>query len=173
VVEAWRLLWEQLGPSTPYLVLVGGGTPDAALAGLLERREAEGSRVIRLGGVDDESLDVLYRSSWMTAYPSLGEGYGLPVAEALGRGKICMAAPTGGIAEISTDLIDIIDPMDPRSVVATVVTYLADPDRLAAREAQIREHYRSTSWRETARAVRSVLEGAAHRPYDHLDAKRR
>jgi glycosyltransferase involved in cell wall biosynthesis len=159
LVEAWRQLWERLGPSTPYLVLVGGGSPDSVLASMMERQESEGGRIIRLGSVDDRSLEALYGHAWMTAYPSLDEGYGLPVAEALSRGKVCLAAPSGGIREISADLIDIIDPIDPRSVVAMVTMYLSNPARLAAREAQIRQCYRSTSWPETARAIRSVLEG--------------
>ncbi len=156
LVEAWHLLWRQLGPATPYLLLVGGGAPDAHLAGMMARWNARG-RIIRLGSVDDASLEALYRGAWMTAYPSLGEGYGLPVAEALSRGKVCLAAPSGGIREISADLIDFIDPLDPRSAADKVASYVADPARLAAREAEIRERYRSTSWSEAARAVRAAL----------------
>jgi len=163
LVEAWHQLWERLGPSTPYLLFVGGGTPDGLLASMMERQKAEGGRVIWLSSVDDCSLEALYRYAWMTTYPSLGEGYGLPVAEALSRGKICLAAPRGGIREISADLIDIIDPLDPRSVAGKVDLYLSDPMRLAAREAEIKHRYRSTSWPEAAQAIRSVLEEAAVR----------
>ena len=99
LVEAWHLLWRQLGPAAPYLLLIGGGAPDPHLADMMARHH-EGGRVIRLGSVDDSSLEALYRGAWMTAYPSLGEGYGLPVAEALSRGKVCLAAPSGGIREI-------------------------------------------------------------------------
>ncbi len=102
----------------------------------------------------------------MTAYPSLGEGYGLPVAEALGRGKVCLAAPSGGIREISPDLIDFIDPLDPRSAADKVASYVADPARLAAREAEIRRRYRSTGWPETARGVRAALERTVRRSMD-------
>ena len=42
----------------------------------------EGGRILRLGSVDDASLELLYRGAWITANPSLGQGYGLPVAEA-------------------------------------------------------------------------------------------
>jgi glycosyltransferase involved in cell wall biosynthesis len=158
LAEAWHLLWQQLGPATPHLLFVGGGAPDGLLASMMERQKAEGDRIVWLGSVDDASLEALYRCAWMTAYPSLGEGYGLPVAEALGRGKVCLAAPSGGIAEISADLIDVIDPLEPRSVADKVNSYLADPMRLAAREADIRHRYRSTSWPEAARAIRSELE---------------
>jgi glycosyltransferase involved in cell wall biosynthesis len=167
LVAAWHLLWHELGASTPYLLFVGGGTPDAPLAAMMERQKTEGGRVIWLGSVDDSSLEALYRCAWVTIYPSLGEGYGLPVAEALSRGKVCLAAPSGGIREVSADLIDFIDPLEPRSVVAKVKTYLSEPSRLAAREAEIRRRYRSTTWSETARAVRAVLESTlvqAHAP---------
>jgi glycosyltransferase involved in cell wall biosynthesis len=164
LVEAWRHLREELGASTPYLLFVGGGAPDAVLAGMMERPKSEGGGVIWLDSVDDPGLEALYRCAWMTAYPSLGEGYGLPVAEALSRGKVCLAAPSGGIREISADLIDVIDPHEPQSVVTKVRMYLSDPTRLAAREAEIRRRYRSTSWSETARAIRSTLERTLVRP---------
>ena len=114
--------------------------------------------MIWLSSVDDSSLEALYRCAWVTIYPSLGEGYGMPVAEALSRGKVCLAAPSGGIREVSDDLIDFIDPLEPRSVVERVKIYLSEPSRLAAREAEIRRRYCSTPWSETARAVRTVLE---------------
>jgi glycosyltransferase involved in cell wall biosynthesis len=157
LVEAWHLLWQRLGAATPYLLLVGGGAPDGVLAGLMARQN-DGGRIIRLGSVDDAVLETLYRHAWVTAYPSLREGYGLPVAEALSRGKVCLAAPSGGVREISPDLIDFIDPLDPRSVANKVASYVADPARLAAREAEIRRGYRSTGWVETARVVRAVVE---------------
>jgi glycosyltransferase involved in cell wall biosynthesis len=167
LVAAWQSLWHELGAVTPYLLFVGGGAPDALLATMMERQEVEGARVIWLGSVDDHSLEALYRCAWVTIYPSLGEGYGLPVAEALSRGKVCLAAPSGGIREVSADLIDFIDPLEPRSVVAKVKMYLSEPSRLAAREAEIRRRYRSTTWSETARAIRAVLESTlaqAHTP---------
>jgi glycosyltransferase involved in cell wall biosynthesis len=157
LVEAWHQLCERLGPATPYLVFVGAGAPDRRLADMMARRTDDG-RIIRLDSVDDRGLEALYRDAWMTAYPSFGEGYGLPVAEALSRGKVCLAAPSGGVREISTDLIDIIDPDDASSIAAKVEWYLADPTRLVAREAEIRHRYRGTGWPETARAVRSVIE---------------
>ena len=158
LVAAWQCLWHELGALTPYLLFVGGGAPAAPLAALMARQELVGGRVIWLGSVDDDSLEELYRCAWLTIYPSLGEGYGLPVAEALSRGKVCLAAMSGGIREVSADLIDSIDPLEPRSVVARVKMYLSEPSRLAAREAEIRRRYRSTTWSETARTVRAVLE---------------
>ena len=158
LVEAWRRLWRELGPATPYLLLVGGGAPDPALAAMLQAEQTEAGRIIRLTGIDDAGLEELYSHAWMTAYPSLAEGYGMPVAEALSRGKICLAAPSGGIREIDDKLIDFIDAADPDSAADAVKAYLRDEDRRRDREAEIRANYHSTDWSETARVVRSVLE---------------
>ncbi len=158
LVEAWRRLWRELGPSTPYLLFVGGGAPDPVLSELLVAEEAEGGRIFRVSGIDDNGLEVLYEHAWMTAYPSLAEGYGLPVAEALSHGKICLAAPTGGIREINENLVDFIDPLDPESIAAKVKSYLRDEGRHLSREAEIKQNYRSTDWSETASFVCSILE---------------
>ena len=159
LIEAWRRLRNEFGPSTPYLLLVGGGAPDPVLSEMLEREQAEGGRIVRITDADDAALDLLYKHAWMTAYPSLAEGYGIPVAEALSRGRICLAAPSGGVKEIDGNLIDFIDPLEPESVVAAVRNYLRDEGLRLSREAEIRRNYRSTDWSDTARTVRSILEG--------------
>jgi len=119
---------------------------------------AEGGRIVRLSDVGDRELEALYRHAWLTVYPSLGEGYGMPVAEALSRGKVCLASQAGAVGEAGAGLSDAIDPSDPASIAARVGEYLADPDRVAAREAEIRALYRPTSWSQTAHAVRSMIE---------------
>ncbi|HEX3917910.1 MAG TPA: glycosyltransferase [Caulobacteraceae bacterium] len=164
LVEAWRELWRRHGPATPYLVFAGGGAPDRRLAEVMAAEAAEGGRLLRLGGVDDAALERLYADAWLTAYPSLGEGYGLPVAEALSRGKVCLAGPVEGVSEAGAGLIDLIDPRAPQSVVAAVSGYLAEPARLAARMAEIAAGYRRTSWAQTAATVRAVLENTVAGP---------
>jgi glycosyltransferase involved in cell wall biosynthesis len=160
LVEAWRRLRRELGATTPTLLFVGGGAPDPQLSAMLEAESAEGGRIVRMTDVNDDVLEMLYEHAWLTVYPSLAEGYGMPVAEALSRGRICLAAPSGGIREIAPTLIDFIDPLDPDSVVAMVKVYLNDEDRRLRREAEIKQCYRPTSWSETAQAVRSILERA-------------
>ena len=141
----------------------GGGAPEPTLAAQIECVGRETGRIVRLGGVDDGALETLYRRAWLTAYPSFGEGYGLPVAESLARGKVCLAADVEGVREAGAGLIDVIDPTSPQSVVERVTAYLADPARIAAREDEIRRRYRTTGWRDTAATIRATLESAALR----------
>jgi glycosyltransferase involved in cell wall biosynthesis len=172
LVAAWRKLWNTVGADTPWLVLAGGGGPDAPLAEEMARAAAEGNRVIRLAGVDDATLEALYAGAWITLYPSLGEGYGLPVAEALARGRVCFATRCGGLAEVAPDLVDPIDPFDADALVERLLHYLDAPERLAAREAEIRSQFRRTQWSDTARAVRAVLEQSVVQAADETGARR-
>jgi len=162
-VAAWQKLWNRFGENTPWLVFVGGGGPDPMLADLLARPTSYGDRIVQLPDVDDAALEDLYANAWITLYPSLGEGYGLPVAEALARGKACLTTRCGGIGEVSTDLTDLISPSDPEELAERVARYLENPIELAGREEQIRKHFRPTRWNETARAVRKVLEDSTLR----------
>jgi glycosyltransferase involved in cell wall biosynthesis len=163
LVQSWRQLWRRFGESTPYLLFVGGGASSAELAAEMALEAAEGGRIVRLTDVDDAGLEALYRQAWMTVYPSLGEGYGMPVAEALSRAKVCLASDRGAIGEAGAGLIDVIDPADPASIAARVGEYLENPGHLAAREAEIRARYRPTGWSQTAYAVRSVIEATIKR----------
>jgi glycosyltransferase involved in cell wall biosynthesis len=164
LVEAWLELWTRHRERTPHLVFVGGGAPDAHLSMLLQKARAAGDRIVHLAGVDDATLDAVYRHAWLTAYPSLGEGYGLPVAEALGYGKVCLSSDRGGLAEVAPGLVDSIDPGDPAGVAARIGRYLGNPDEVAAREIEIRRRFRTTSWADTAAAVRRLLEKAVASP---------
>ena len=82
------------------------------------------------------------------------------MAEALARGKVCIATRCGGLEEVAPDLVDPIGPDDPDEFVTRIVEYLADPSLLAAREKLVRTHYRPTRWEDTAFMVRQILEGA-------------
>jgi glycosyltransferase involved in cell wall biosynthesis len=172
LVAAWRKLRNALGEEAPWLVFAGGGAPDAALAEEMRSEASEGARVIRLTGVDDTALEALYAGAWLTLYPSLGEGYGLPVAEALARGKVCLATRCGGLAEVAPDLVDAIDPFDTHALVERLLHYLDHPERLAAREAEIRSRFRRTEWSDTARAVGAVLEQAVVQGASETGTKR-
>ena len=163
-VAAWQKLWSVQGDETPWLVFVGGGSPDAELARLLAEPASFGHRVVRVSGVDDAMLEALYANAWITLYPSLGEGYGLSVAKSLARGKICLASRCGGISEIAPDLVDAIDPADAGELVERIIFYLANPAALTAREKSVRIQYRPTQWGDTAREVRRVLEDAGSIP---------
>ena len=154
-------LWERMlaehGGKTPNLIMVGskGWNIDHFLA-LVEKNPRIKNSFHILNGINDATLDWLYKHCLFTLYPSLYEGWGLPVAEALNYGKVCVAARAGSVPEIAPEMTDLIDPLDFVTWYRVVTGYILNPALLAKREAQIRA-YKPVSWRASAGQLRDLL----------------
>jgi glycosyltransferase involved in cell wall biosynthesis len=98
----------------------------------------------------DAELAALYRGCRFTLFPSLYEGWGLPVAESLCFGKPCLAANASSVPEIGGSLVDYFDPLDLHDALRVIEAALADPAMLADREDAIRANFRPTPWTDTA-----------------------
>lgn len=78
------------------------------------------SRVRWLGEVPDEELAVLYRGARCVAYPSLYEGFGYPVVEAMACGTPAVTSAGGATEEIAGGAAVLVDPLDPASIRAGI-----------------------------------------------------
>ncbi|MGG5821769.1 glycosyltransferase [Falsiroseomonas sp. HW251] len=163
--DVWVKLAERMGPRCPQLILVGGvawNGQDVARALRGDRRIAH--LVTILEEVEDGALDWLYRHCLFTVYPSLYEGWGLPVAESLRYGKPCLAADTSSVPEIAPGLVELLDPLDPLSW-ATRIQFLAGSAAArAAVEARIAADYRPRPWSETAAELLDRIAAAPRAP---------
>jgi len=149
--DLWSALGTSLGSRCPKLVIVGGVAWNGQdVARRIKEDRSLVNLVVMLDDVGDDDLDVLYRNCLLTVYPSLYEGWGLPVAESLRYGKICLASASSSIPEIAPQLTDLIDPRDFPTWLAKLKFYLGSSEARYAREAIISTGYRSTSWVETA-----------------------
>lgn len=110
----------------PLLVLVGGagwgdGDPGAAIAAT-----GCGARVRRLHGVPTDDLPALYRGAHLFAYPSLYEGFGLPVLEALACGAPVVTSTASSLPEVAGDAALLVDPRDDAALAEALVRLLDD-----------------------------------------------
>ena len=107
-------------------------------------------RVRLLGWVDDATLDGLYRAADCFVFPSLAEGFGLPVLEAMLRGAPVACSNTTSLPEVAGDAALLFDPLDVDAIAVSVRRILGD-DELAERlrTAGI-ERAKRFSWEETA-----------------------
>lgn len=106
-----------------------------------------------LNHVTDEQLANLYENALFTVYPSLYEGWGLPLAESLAHGKFCLSSNTSSLPEVGGALVEYLDPWDVRRWAERIAWYLDHPEVLTAKEREIRERFRPTTWADTGRTV--------------------
>lgn len=103
--------------------------------------------------VSDADLAALYRRCMFTVYPSLYEGWGLPVAESLAYGKLCIASNAASIPEIGGDLVEYVEPWNVVGWAERLAHYFDHPGAIAEREQAIRDRHRIPSWDETGASV--------------------
>jgi glycosyltransferase involved in cell wall biosynthesis len=117
-------------------------------------------RVRTLGWVPDEDLEGLYAAAACFVFPSLAEGFGQPVLEAMERGVPVATSNASSLPEVGGDAVLYFDPLDVEAIAAAVERLLADrglAERLAA-AGRARAH--EFSWEQTARRTIGVYRRA-------------
>jgi glycosyltransferase involved in cell wall biosynthesis len=155
----WRRLLERHGERIPTLVLAG--QPGWLTGELLQQLAADPlvrGRVLLLPDAADAELRWLYRHGLFTLYPSHYEGWGLPVAEGLAYGKLCICSQASSLPEIAGDLLCYHDPLDLPGCLELVERALFEPGFRQQREERIRRSFRVTSWRACAEQALGYLE---------------
>ena len=109
----------------------------------------------------DGDLPALYRGADAFAFPSLYEGFGMPVLEALAYGVPVVASNTTSLPEIVGDAGILVDPLDEAAIGAALVRVLADAPLRARLIAVGPERAAHFSWERCAQETLAVLEGAA------------
>lgn len=125
------------------------------LAGLARPGSAPSSLVEVAGWVDDARLDALLRGAAVLVHPSLYEGFGLVIVEAMARGVPVACADATALPQTAAGAAELFDPRDAADVAAAIERALARRGELAAlgraRAAQL-------SWARTAALTRAVYE---------------
>jgi glycosyltransferase involved in cell wall biosynthesis len=130
----------------------GPGRPavDAALDRLDPSARA---RVLLPGGVSDAGRRALLERAAVLAYPSIYEGFGFPVLEAMTAGVPVVAARAGSIPEVAGDAALLVEPTDEVALAEELDRVLSEPEVRAELVARGRDHVRSFAWDDTARRL--------------------
>ena len=142
LVEAWRLLG-----TDHRLVLVGG-------AGWGEQPGLDDDGIVLPGYVPDDALPALYRGADVYVYPSLFEGFGIPVVEAMACGTPVVVSNHPSLDEACGEAAIRVDPHDPESIAAGISEALTRHDELARVGL---EHAAQFSWRATGETMLNAL----------------
>lgn len=106
--------------------------------------------------VSDDELDYLYKNCLFTIYPSIYEGWGLPIAESLSYGKFCLASETSSMPEIGGSLLEYFNPYNPKQLLDLITKYL-DPILRKNAEDKIKNNYKITSWDDTTKQIYDII----------------
>jgi glycosyltransferase involved in cell wall biosynthesis len=132
----------------PVLLLTGYATPFEA-----DLRRRAGDRIRFAGWVEDEDLDGLYRAATCLAFPSLAEGFGLPVLEAMLRGLPVVCSNASSLPEVAGEAALLVDPTDTDALRNALERVLAEPELRTRLAAAGKVQARRFSWESTARAT--------------------
>jgi glycosyltransferase involved in cell wall biosynthesis len=133
-----------------------------AEASRLAQRLGIAERVRFTGYVTDEELLVLYQTCRLFFFPSLYEGLGLPVLEALTCGTPVACSNCSSMPEFAGNVAKLFDPRSSEAMAAVLVDCLAEPREQG--QADREQFARSFNWDETAEAVAAGIESGRQEP---------
>jgi glycosyltransferase involved in cell wall biosynthesis len=156
LLAAYRRLKER-GVEVPLVVAgrVGWAYGDA----LEELRREPGVRL--LGHVDDPTLRALYKGAAVLALPSLYEGFGLPLLEAMSEGVPALAGAAGALPGLAAEAALLVDPLDVEAIADGLGRLLEDSSLRRRLSAAGRERAAGFSWEAAAAATWDVLQRIA------------
>ncbi|WP_198019082.1 glycosyltransferase [Azorhizobium doebereinerae] len=143
-----------------YQLVLVGGADNAVYERLAEYARALGiapDRVVFTGRVSDEDLIVLYNTCALFVFPSLWEGLGMPVLEALACGAPVISSNTTSLPEVLGTEIGLFDPNNDGDIAARMEQGLVDPAFRASLRAHVDRHLTEFTWeRSGERAWRAI-----------------
>jgi glycosyltransferase involved in cell wall biosynthesis len=137
----------------PVLVVPGYSTPYGRRLRELAARSPAADRIRFVGWVDNATLDGLYRAADCFVFPSLAEGFGLPVLEAMIRGTPVACSNATSLPEVAGEAALYFDPNDAAAITASLTRLLEDAELRRRLSEAGRERARRFSWDATARAT--------------------
>lgn len=141
------------------LVFVGrrGWLVDELVAEL-DAHESAGTSLLRLSNIDDAALQQLYAHSAFCLYPSLYEGFGLPVIEAFRYGKAVIASNGGALLETAGGFSPSLDPRDEDVWYDTMKNWIENPALRAGFENAIRSDFKPRNWNDVAGSFYELID---------------
>lgn len=152
--------FDRIAPSHPgiALLLAGGDGWDTETPAAIEAARDRGADVRRLGYLPLDQLHVLLGGADVVAYPSLGEGFGLPVLEAMACGAPVLTTRRLSLPEVGGDAVSYVEP-DCASIAKGLSELLDDATRRSKLRSKAVARAREFSWQRTSDAIAGALLG--------------
>ncbi len=163
LLDAYERLTDRL-PAVPELILAGGSTAEAGPWLERIRRPPLAGRVRHVGYIPHEQRESWYARARVLVLPSLDEGFGLPVLEAMSAGIPVVASNRGALPEVAGGAADLVDADDPEGFARALERLLTDDTWAEARARAGLARAATYTWESTAQRLHDAYRAAcAHR----------
>ena len=177
LIEAYSRLPRQLAEAHP-LVIAGADWKDAEVVHEAAAKSPYADLIRFTGFVPAEDIEKLWSETGFYVFPSLFEGFGLSLIEAMAKGVPCACSNNGSLGEIAGDVAITFDPESVEGIAAALERLLGEGE--AEREARVArglEWVKKFSWTDHAKGIARLIEdamGHETRPLGHetIDEKR-
>ena len=142
------------------LVIAGKSTPTLERLRRAHQVAFASGRVVATGYVSDDDLACLYSGCIALVFPSLYEGFGIPVLEAMACGAPVITSNSTALPEAAGEAALLVDPEDTAAIAAAMRRVLDEPELRGALRARGFAHARQFTWARTARATAEAYQAA-------------
>jgi alpha-1,3-rhamnosyl/mannosyltransferase len=150
----------ELAPGDVTLACVGDREGGSARLRYLCRSLGVAERVAFLGHVADDDLPALYQGALAFLYPSLYEGFGLPVVEAMASGVPVVTSSSSALRELAEGSADLVNPHDVEDIAKAIVRCLTSAEHRESMSARGAARSADFDWRTTAERTLEVYREA-------------
>jgi glycosyltransferase involved in cell wall biosynthesis len=158
LVEAWSLVHERTDLASWKLVIAGRWDPRYPSVLNRVRQLRLDEQVLFLGPIEEPDLPALYSAADLFVYPSLYEGFGFPVLEALACGVPVACSATSSLPEVAGAAARYFDPTDAEDVASVLLDLMNDDSARNLLRQAAADQVSKFSWQETALRTLSVYE---------------
>jgi alpha-1,3-rhamnosyl/mannosyltransferase len=150
----------ELAPGDTTLACVGDRDGESARLHFLCRSLGIAERVAFLGHVAEDDLPALYQGALAFLYPSLYEGFGLPVVEAMASGVPVITSTSAALREVASGSADLVNPHDVEDIAKAIVRCITSPEHRRALAAKGILRSADFDWRTTAERTLEIYREA-------------
>ncbi len=154
LASVWKRLLAAGVPQKYDFKLVFVGRTDPLMDDFMAELKSDaslGDSLVLLSEIDDALLARLYSRAGFCLYPSMYEGFGLPVIEGFCHGKAIIASNGGALPETIGLLSPCLDPTDEDAWYDTLKSWIENPDARMAYEQAIKSSFKPRSWEQAAK----------------------
>lgn len=143
-----------------HLVCVGGNGPETARVKERSRQLGIADRVHFPGRLADKYLPAVYQGAELFVYPTLYEGFGLPVVEAMASGVPVITSNKSALKEVAEGYADLVNPVDVDQMAQSIAHCLSDPEHRSALAKLGTRRAADFQWHRTAEQTLEVYRRA-------------